>query len=206
MAEQRHPTLSELGSECDIILDNLYTGKTKKAEILKKQQAYLNKETPEQYKARKEQQAQRAVKKETPEEYAQRIDYMKRKEKVELEVETQRLLDKAEKQHKIHQDYLRKQADQAEELEKYLAYINSDKGRKDAEFDRNWNTREAIDLRKEQTANYIRYTKMLKEQNRSSGGSRGRGGSGGGSGISTDCCDGCDNELSDAMFGSVEGN
>jgi hypothetical protein len=72
MAQQIPPTLSELREQCDNIIDNLYKVTTKKAEVLKKQEVYLNKETPEEYKARKEQQAQRKVKKETPEEYKAR--------------------------------------------------------------------------------------------------------------------------------------
>jgi hypothetical protein len=72
-------------------------------------QASLKKETPEEYKARKESQAQRTVKKETPEEYAARIDYIKKKEEGELKVETQRLFDKAEIQRYKHQNYLDRQ-------------------------------------------------------------------------------------------------
>jgi hypothetical protein len=177
MTEHRHPTLSEISRHCDKILDNLYNGSTQKAEVLKKQEEYLKKETPEEYKARKEQQAQRKVKKETPEEYAARIEYMKRKEKVDLEVETQRLFDKAEKEHKKHQDYLRRQADREEresaryEMElKYQereaereeireAYKKTPEGRLEqfrtderkaekAEKTRNWNTPGAINERK----------------------------------------------------------
>jgi hypothetical protein len=62
-------------------------------------QRIVKKETPEEYKARKELQAQRIVKKETPEEYKARIDYIKKKEEVELQAETYRLYNKAEKQH-----------------------------------------------------------------------------------------------------------
>jgi len=170
MAEQRPPTLSELREQCDIMIDNLYNGSTQKAEALKKQQAYLNKETPEEYKARKEQQAQRKIKKETPGEYAARIDYMKRKEKVDLEVETQRLFDKAEKQHQKHQDYLSRQAERYErdlkceemeaEREKIReAYKKTPEGRLEQirtderkatkdEKTRNWNTPGAINERK----------------------------------------------------------
>jgi hypothetical protein len=173
MAEQRPPTLSEISRHCDEILDNLYNGSTQKAEALKKQEAYLKKETPEEYKARKEQQAQRAVKKETPEEYAARIEYMKRKEKVELEVETQRLFDKAEKQHKNHLDYLSRESARSARYEMELkfqemeaerekireAYKKTPEGRLEQfrtderkaekyEKTRNWNTPEAIEGRK----------------------------------------------------------
>lgn len=62
-------------------------------------QTIVKKETPEEYKARKELQAQRKVKKETPEEYASRMEYMRGKEQLDLEAETQRLFNKAEKQY-----------------------------------------------------------------------------------------------------------
>ena len=45
---------------------------------------------------------QRKVKKETPEEYASRMEYMRGKEQLELEAETQRLFIKAEKQYQNH--------------------------------------------------------------------------------------------------------
>ena len=80
----------------------------------------LKKETPEEYKARKELQAQRTVKKETPQEYAARIDYIKKKEEVELQVETQRLFNKAEKQRLNHQNYL------AREEEKNIRWLESE--------------------------------------------------------------------------------
>jgi hypothetical protein len=162
MAQQIPPTLSELREQCDNIIDNLYNRTTKKAEVLKKQEAYLKKETPEEYKARKEQQAQRKVKKETPEEYTARIEYMKRKEKVELEVETQRLFDKAEKQHQNHQRYLEREVERSEReakceemREKNEAYKKTPEGRlEQARIDerkvvkdektRNWNTPGAI--------------------------------------------------------------
>jgi len=162
MAQQIPPTLSELREQCDNIIDNLYKVTTKKAEVLKKQEAYLNKETPEEYKARKEQQAQRKVTKETPEEYTARIEYMKRKEKVELEVETQRLFEKAEKQHQNHLRYLEREAERYEResareemREKNEAYKKTPEGRlEQARIDerkavkdektRNWNTPEAI--------------------------------------------------------------
>ena len=70
MAQQ--PSLSEISRHCDEILNNLYNGKTQKAEALKKQEAFLNKETPEEYKARIERNPQKIVKKETPEEYKAR--------------------------------------------------------------------------------------------------------------------------------------
>ena len=162
MAQQIPPTLSELREQCDNIIDNLYNRTTKKAEVLKKQEAYLKKETPEEYKARKEQQAQRKVTKETPEEYTARIEYMKRKEKVELEVETQRLFDKAEKQHQNHLRYLEREAERSEReaareemREKNEAYKKTLEGRlEQARIDerkavkdektRNWNTPGAI--------------------------------------------------------------
>ena len=171
MAQQ--PSLSEISRQCDEILNNLYNGKTQKAEALKKQEAFLNKETPEEYKARKEQQAQRKVKKETPEEYTARIDYMKRKEKVELEVETQRLVDKAEKEQKRERERWeaarnelkcdKRQAEREEmeaEREKIReAYKKTPEGRLEQfrsderkaekyEKTRNWNTPEAINERK----------------------------------------------------------
>jgi len=130
-------TPSELREQCACrIIDNLYKVTTKKAEVLKKQEAYLNKETPEEYKARKEQQSQRTVKKETPEEYTARIEYMKRKEKVELEVETQRLFEKAEKQHQNHLRYLEREAERSEREAIREAYKNSKEGReRQAEID-----------------------------------------------------------------------
>ena len=110
----------------------------------------LKKETPEEYKARKESQAQRKVKKETPEEYAARIEYIKKKEEVELKLETQRLFEKAEKQRLDHLNYLYRQEKKAErEAERYErdAYRNSEEGRAEqAEKDekaRIWNTDEA---------------------------------------------------------------
>ena len=173
MEKKNSPTLSELREQCDNIIDNLYNRTTKKAEVLKKQEAYLDKETPEEYKARKEQQAQRKVKKETPEEYTARIEYMKRKEKVELEVETQRLFDKAEKQHKNHLDYLSRESARSARYEMELkcqereaereeireAYKKTPEGRLEQfrtderkaekyEKTRNWNTPEAINERK----------------------------------------------------------
>ena len=42
------------------------------------------------------------LKKETPEEYASRMEYMRGKEQLELEAETQRLFIKAEKQYQNH--------------------------------------------------------------------------------------------------------
>jgi hypothetical protein len=162
MEKKNSPTPSELREQCDNIIDNLYKVTTKKAEVLKKQEVYLNKETPEEYKARKEQQAQRKVKKETPEEYTARIEYMKRKEKVELEVETQRLFDKAEKQHQNHLRYLEREAERSEReaareemREKNEAYKKTPEGRlEQARIDerkavkdektRNWNTPGAI--------------------------------------------------------------
>ena len=129
--------------------------KAKKAADL---QAYLKKETPEEYKARKEQQAQRTVKKETPEEYAARTEYMKKKEQLEIEAETQRLFNKGEKKHQDHLNYLdreRARLDRQAErsaradardaaFEEKRAYNNSEEGRAKAEKTRNWNTPEAI--------------------------------------------------------------
>ena len=129
--------------------------KAKKAADL---QAYLKKETPEEYKARKEQQAQRTVKKETPEEYAARTEYMKKKEQLELEAETQRLFNKGEKKHQDHLTYLYRQEQKAERqaerdaradardaaFEEKRAYNNSAEGRAKAEKTRNWNTPEEI--------------------------------------------------------------
>jgi hypothetical protein len=123
-----------------------------------KLQAYLKKETPEEYKARKESQAQRTVKKETPEEYAARTEYMKKKEQLELEAETQRLFNKGEKKHQDNLDYLARerarQDRQAERdaradardaaFEEKKAYNNSEEGRAKAEKTRNWNTPEEI--------------------------------------------------------------
>jgi hypothetical protein len=123
-----------------------------------KLQAYLKKETPEEYKARKESQAQRAVKKETPEEYAARTEYMKKKEQLELEAETQRLFNKGEKKHQDHLNYLyiqekkaEREAERAEKeemrqinREQKEAYNNSEEGRAKAEKTRNWNTPEEI--------------------------------------------------------------
>jgi hypothetical protein len=45
-------------------------------------QKVVKKETPAEYKARTESQAQRKVKKETPEEYKARIEYMKKRRKL----------------------------------------------------------------------------------------------------------------------------
>ena len=84
----------------DALLEQSKQQAKKNIEAEKRKQANSNKkETPEQYKARKELQAQRIVKKETPEEYKARIDYIKKKEEVELQAETYRLYNKAEKQH-----------------------------------------------------------------------------------------------------------
>jgi len=112
-----------------------------------KLQAYLKKETPEEYKARKESQSQRTVKKETPEEYAARTEYMKKKEQLELEAETQRLFNKGEKKHQDNLDYLARErarqdrqaekdersAARAEAYEANQAYKNSAEGRAERE-------------------------------------------------------------------------
>jgi hypothetical protein len=127
------------------------------AEQAAKLQAYLKKETPEEYKARKEQQAQRKVKKETPEEYAARTEYMKKKEKLELEAEAQRLFNIGEKKHQDHLDYLARERARAERqaekdaradaYEANQAYKNSAEGRAEQERKdektRIWNTPEA---------------------------------------------------------------
>jgi hypothetical protein len=131
----------------------LEAAKAKKAADL---QAYLKKETPEEYKARKELQAQRKVKKETPEEYKARIEYIKKKEEVELQAETTRLFDKAEKQHQNHLYYLKKQevkakreAEREEIRVKNEAWENSEEGRaRQAEIDY-WNTPEGKAIRKQ---------------------------------------------------------
>lgn len=114
-------------------------------------QTIVKKETPDEYKARKELQAQRKVKKETPEEYASRMEYMRGKEQLELEAETQRLFIKAEKQYQNHQAYLERQAERDARsdardaaFEEKRAYNNSEEGRAKAEKTRNWNTPEAI--------------------------------------------------------------
>ena len=182
MAQQ--PSLSEISRHCDEILDNLYNGSTQKAEALKKQQEYLKKETPEEYKARKESQSQRKVKKETPEEYAARIEYIKKKEEVELKLETQRLFEKAEKQRLDHLNYLYRQEKKAErEAERYErdAYRNSEEGRAEqAEKDekaRIWNTDEARWERERNRRDYEIRKKQRREREKqrlenNNGGSR----------------------------------
>ena len=167
------------------------------AEKAAKLQAYLKKETPEEYKARKESQAQRTVKKETPEEYAARTEYMKKKEQLELEAETQRLFNKGEKKHQDHQDYLdiknradRQRAERQAKREETEAYNNTEEGRehqarknidkaerdKDkayhAEKYRIWNTDEARRERRAEAIenNNILYQKSIQPGRRSSGG------------------------------------
>lgn len=147
-------------------------------------QSIVNKETPEEYKARKESQAQRKVKKETPEEYTSRIAYMKKKEQLEIEAETQRLFDKAEKQYQNHQAYLKRQesidkmnAEREEIREANEAYRNSTEGRAEqarkdqrreakAEETRNWNTHSAYEnrekKRREQEQKQISYQQYLE--------------------------------------------
>ena len=141
------------------------------AEKAAKLQAYLKKETPEEYKARKESQAQRTVKKETPEEYAARTEYMKKKEQLELEAETQRLFNKGEKKHQDHLNYLAResarqdrQAERAEKeemrqinREQKEAYNNSEEGRAKAEKTRNWNTPEEISKRRDKEEEWKRH-------------------------------------------------
>ena len=161
----------------------------------------LKKETPEEYKARKESQAQRKVKKETPEEYAARIEYMKKKEEVELKLETQRLFEKAEKQHQNHLNYLSRQNEKAErelkreecrvsneaynnteEGREHQARKNKDKAERDelkayyAEKHRIWNTDEARRERRVQalTNDQILYQQSIQPGQRSSGGNLGR--------------------------------
>ena len=130
-----------------------------------KLQAYLKKETPEEYKARKESQAERKVKKETHEEYAARTEYLRKKEQLQLEAETQRMLIKVEKQRQDYADYLQRQAERdkrfalrVQEYEANEAYKNSTEGRAEqaereqrreakAEEIRNWNTHEAYEKR-----------------------------------------------------------
>ena len=116
---------------------------------------------------------------------------MKRKEKVDLEVETQRLFDKAEKEHKKHQDYLRRQADREEresaryemelkfeereaEREKIReAYKKTPEGRLEQfrtderkaekyEKTRNWNTPESINERKRVQEEWEKHLKEEK--------------------------------------------
>lgn len=151
-------------------------------------QSIVKKETPEEYKARKESQAQRKEKKETPEEYASRIAYMKKKEQLEIEAETQRLFDKAEKQYQNHQAYLKRQESrdkrnaEREEIREEIreaneAYLNSAEGRAEqarkdqrreakAEETRNWNTHEACEKRekkrREQEQKQISYQQYLE--------------------------------------------
>jgi hypothetical protein len=157
-----------------------------------KLQEYLKKETPEEYKARKEQQAQRKVKKETPEEAKARIEYMRKKEQLEIQAETQRLFEKAEKQRQDHLNYLYRQEKKAErEAERYEReeirvaneeYKRSPEGRAEqaerdkekaykAEKARIWNTPEA---REKRERNRIDYEKRLEKQRRenNNGGSR----------------------------------
>lgn len=157
----------------------------------------LKKETPEEYKARKESQAQRKVKKETPEEYAARIEYIKKKEEVELKLETQRLFEKAEKQHQKHLNYLeiknradRQRAERQAKREETEAYNNTEEGREhqarknidkalrdkekayEAEQDRIWNSDEARRERRVEALenNNILYQKSIQPGPRSSGG------------------------------------
>jgi len=171
----------------------------------------LKKETPEEYKARKESQAQRKVKKETPEEYAARIEYIKKKEEVELKLETQRLFEKAEKQHQNHLNYLSRQNEKAEREEarekiriKNEAYNNTEEGREhqarknedkaerdklkayNAEKHRIWNTDEARRERRVQAleSDQILYQQSIQPGQRpSGGGSRYGRGSGSSSGM-----------------------
>ena len=146
---------------------NLEAYKTKKTADL---QAYLKKETPEEYKARKELQAQRKVKKETPEEYAARTEYMKKKEQLELEAETQRLFNKGEKKHQNHLDYLARERDrqdrQAEREEIRVAneaWENSEEGRaRQAEIDY-WNTPEGKAIRKQSLIDQKKMAKSDRE-------------------------------------------
>jgi len=143
------------------------------AEQAAKLQAYLKKETPEEYKARKEQQAQRKVKKETPEEYAARTEYMKKKEKLELEAEAQRLFNIGEKKHQNHVDYLARERGRAERqaekdersaaslaaFEEKIAYSNSAEGRAEQERKdekaRIWNSPEEKYRREQNTEEFV---------------------------------------------------
>jgi predicted nucleic acid-binding protein len=143
------------------------------AEKAAKLQAYLKKETPEEYKARKESQAQRTVKKETPEEYAARTEYMKKKEQLELEAETQRLFNKGEKKHQDHLNYLARQEQKAEReaerdarayaraeaYEANQAYKNSAEGRAERERkdekSRIWNSPEEKYKREQATEKFV---------------------------------------------------
>ena len=152
------------------------------AEKAAKLQAYLKKETPEEYKARKESQAQRTVKKETPEEYAARTEYMKKKEQLELEAETQRLFNKGEKKHQDHLNYLARQEQKAEReaerdarayaraeaYEANQAYKNSAEGRAERERkdekSRIWNSPEEKYKREQATEKFVE-TQREREHN-----------------------------------------
>lgn len=147
-------------------------------------QSIVKKETPKEYKARKELQSLRKEKKETPDEYASRIEYMKKKDQVELEAETQRLFDKAEKQYQNHQAYLKRQesrdkrnAEREEIREANEVYKNSKEGQAEqarkeqrreakAEETRNWNTPEAHtkreEKRREQEQKQISYQQYME--------------------------------------------
>jgi hypothetical protein len=140
-----------------------------------KSQAYFKKETPEEYKARKELQAQRAVKKETPEEYKSRIEYMKKKENLELEAETYRLFHKLENERKRdeYNDYKQQQRDErsaarAEAYEANQAYKNSAEGRaeqeKKDEKTRIWNSPEEKYRREQNTEKFV-LNQREKERN-----------------------------------------
>jgi hypothetical protein len=165
-------------------------------------QKVVKKETPEEYKARKESQAQRKVKKETPEEYATRIEYIKKKEEVELKLETQRLFEKAEKQHQNHLNYLSRQNEKAkrEEVREEIRIANErDKAEREkykadqAERFRIWYSREASWVREQERKDFEKiprdYEKEEKQRiedykrTNKGGGGGGRYGRGSGSGM-----------------------
>jgi hypothetical protein len=165
----------------------------------------LKKETPEEYKARKESQAQRKVKKETPEEYASRIEYIKKKDEVELKLETQRLFEKAEKQHQNHLNYLSRQNEKAEkELKREECRVSNERNKAErekykadqAERFRIWYSREASWVREQERKDFEKiprdYEKEEKQRiedykrtNKGGGGGGGGGRYGRGSGSSS---------------------
>lgn len=112
---------------------------------------FLKKETPEQYKARKEKQAQRNGKKETPDEYKARTEYMRKKTALEKQEKNEL---KQKKQLERQDESIRKDLEKLikeQEEQEYYELNKEEVDRNNAEKERekrqkyeNWYNREAI--------------------------------------------------------------
>lgn len=131
-----------------------------------------HKETPEQYRARKESMAQRKIKKETPEEYASRKAYMKEKAIMIARIKERKLEEYMKREElrtelrEKREEEKRKKKEEAEQLEKDFGPIH-----KLSEFQLNMQRHE--EKLKRQTQAYERQKAyQQREERRKLGGTR----------------------------------